>query len=376
MRAALPFLALALAACASAPAPDPAIRPAGFLDAASRVPGLAVDMRYTGAENFTGRPVPGYDAPVCLLAAPAADALARVQARLAPSGLGLKVYDCYRPARAVASFAAWARDPADQTRKADYYPNVDKSKLFDLGYIAERSGHSRGATLDVTLIDLATRAEIDMGSGYDLFDALSWPDDPRPTPAQRANRLLLQTAMTAEGFRPLREEWWHFTLNAEPWPGTYFDFPVAGAAGVTQASLDKPAPPAPNTGMIRKFNPPDMAAPMSPYSHGVSLPAGARIVQTAGQVGVAADGVVPPTLEGQLEQIWLNTAAILRADGMELSDVVSIRGYLVSRDGVDAYRAAFRKYMGDVNPTSTLVVVKELVAPQFLAEIEVVAAKP
>ncbi len=215
--------ALAFSACAHAE-PD-ASRP-DFVDVASVVPGLVVEMRYHGAENFIGRPIAGYEAPVCLLSRPAAAALAAAQTRLAGFGLGLKVFDCYRPARAVADFAAWARDPADQTRKADYYQNVDKSKLFELGYIAERSGHSRGSTLDVTLVDLATRAEIDMGSGYDLFDTLSWPSDPRPTPQQRAGRALLQSIMGEAGFRPLTEEWWHFTLNGEPYPDTYFDAPV------------------------------------------------------------------------------------------------------------------------------------------------------
>jgi 2-iminobutanoate/2-iminopropanoate deaminase len=126
--------------------------------------------------------------------------------------------------------------------------------------------------------------------------------------------------------------------------------------------------------MIRKFNPSSLATPMSPYSHGVSVPAGMRLVTTAGQVGVTKDGVIPPTVEEQLELIWTNTAAILADDGLQLSDITSIRGYLVSRDAVGAYRAAFRKYLGNVNPTSTLVVVKELVSPQLLVEIEVVAA--
>ena len=128
--------------------------------------------------------------------------------------------------------------------------------------------------------------------------------------------------------------------------------------------------------MIRKFNPDSLAAPMSPYSHGVSVPAGARILTTAGQVGVTKDGKIPPTVEDQLDIVWANTAAILAADGMALSDITSIRGYIVNRDAVPAYRAAFRKYLGDVNPTSTLVVVNGLVAPELLVEIEVVAAKP
>jgi 2-iminobutanoate/2-iminopropanoate deaminase len=139
-------------------------------------------------------------------------------------------------------------------------------------------------------------------------------------------------------------------------------------------SLDKLARRRSDRTMVRKFNPPSLAAPMSPYSHGVSVPAGMRIVTTAGQVGITKDGVVPATVEEQLELIWTNTAAILADDGLKLSDITSIRGYIVDRDAVKAYRAAFRKYLGDVNPTSTLVVVKELVAPQLLVEIEVVAA--
>lgn len=222
MRALL--FALCLAACAAqqgAPA-----RPEGFVDAAAVVPQLIVEMRYAGAENFVGRPIAGYDANICVLTREAAMALAAAQQELAASGRGLKVLDCYRPARAVADFAAWARDLDDQRMKAQYYPNVDKARLFELGYIAERSGHSRGSTLDLTIIDLATGAELDMGTPYDLFDPRSWPSDQSVSAQARANRTLLQRVMTAHGFRPLREEWWHFTLNNEPYPETYFDFPV------------------------------------------------------------------------------------------------------------------------------------------------------
>ena len=150
----------------------------------------------------------------------------RVQASLAPRGLGLKVYDCYRPARAVEHFARWAADLDDQRTKAEFYPNVDKSQLFALGYIAERSGHSRGSTMDLTIVDLTSGAEIDMGSPFDLFDTRSWPTDETVSSTARANRMLLQGAMREHGFRSLREEWWHFTLEGEPHPETYFDFPV------------------------------------------------------------------------------------------------------------------------------------------------------
>lgn len=218
------FLAGALTACAGLPA-DGQDR-SGFADAGKAIPSLVVEIRYAGSENFTGRPIAGYDAPVCLLTSDAVAALARVQVKFSEFGLGLKVFDCYRPARAVADFAVWAGDPADQKRKADYYPNVDKSRLFELGYIAERSGHSRGSTLDVTLVDVRSGEELDMGGPYDLFDTRSWPREPEVAPQARANRMLLQDVMIANGFRPLKEEWWHFTLNQEPYPDTYFDFAV------------------------------------------------------------------------------------------------------------------------------------------------------
>jgi zinc D-Ala-D-Ala dipeptidase len=206
--------------------PPQASVPATFADITSVAPAVVVEMRYFGDDNFVGRPIDGYDAPVCLLTRQAADALAAAQARLAHFGLGLKVFDCYRPARAVAHFVRWANDPADLLRKADYYPEIDKARLFELGYIAERSGHSRGSTVDLTLVDLATGTELDMGTGWDLFSPSSWPLDPSMTPAQRAHRMLLQSVLVEQGFRPYDKEWWHFTLRNEPFPETYFDFPV------------------------------------------------------------------------------------------------------------------------------------------------------
>ena len=217
-------LALAISACAHSDKAEPA--GPDFVNAAAIVPELSVEMRYTGYENFVGRPIEGYEAEICMLTRPAAEALADVQAELKPFGLGVKVYDCYRPARAVAQFADWARDLDDTSRKADYYPDVPKSELFERGYIAEKSGHSRGSTVDLTLIDLASGAPLDMGSGYDLFDPLSWPSDPRPDAKARANRALLANVMTKAGFRPLETEWWHFTLDNEPYPDTYFDFVI------------------------------------------------------------------------------------------------------------------------------------------------------
>lgn len=226
MRSLLIAIVLSCTGASAAAQPAQDAMPTAFVNAAGVVPGLVVEMRYAGAHNFVGRPIAGYEAPVCLLTRQAATALAAVQAELRPFGLGLKVYDCYRPTRAVANFAAWARDLSATSERAEFYPNIDKSRLFELGYIAERSGHSRGSTVDLTIVDLTTGAEIDMGSPFDLFDTRSWPTDQTVGPAQRANRLMLQSVMRSHGFRPLQQEWWHFTLEREPYPRTYFDFPV------------------------------------------------------------------------------------------------------------------------------------------------------
>jgi len=203
--------------------------PAGFVDAAIVVEGLAVDMRYFGDENFLGARVNGYEAARCLLTRPAAAALARVQQDLAPQGLGLKVYDCYRPARAVAHFVRWARDLKDQARKADFYPDVDKRELFRLGYIAARSGHSRGSTVDLTLVrrgEGQAPVDVDMGTRFDFFGVQSWASSRKVGAEAQANRRLLAAAMSKRGFAPYFKEWWHFTLRGEPYPHSYFDFPV------------------------------------------------------------------------------------------------------------------------------------------------------
>jgi zinc D-Ala-D-Ala dipeptidase len=200
-------------------------RPEGFVDAAAVVPGLVVEMRYAGADNFVGRPIAGYERPLCLLTREAAAALAQVQQDLAARGLGLKVFDCYRPARAVAHFVRWAKDMGDRARP-DFYPRVDKRTLFRDGYIAARSGHSRGSTVDLTLVRLADGREVDMGSPFDLFDArsaLRFADLPETA---RQNRALLAAAMRQRGFLAYHKEWWHYVLRDEPYPGTVFDFPI------------------------------------------------------------------------------------------------------------------------------------------------------
>jgi D-alanyl-D-alanine dipeptidase len=200
--------------------------PAEFVDAESVVPGLVLDMRYAGSHNFIGRPIDGYEAPVCILTREAAAALAEVQAELKDYGLGLKIFDCYRPTRAVAHFVRWADDDTDTEMKAEFYPEFDKPELFVEGYIADRSGHSRGSTVDLTLVSLPDEAELPMGTAFDFFSTRSWPADADQPAAVRANRLLLSTIMQRHGFKPYDREWWHFRLAEEPFPDTYFDFPV------------------------------------------------------------------------------------------------------------------------------------------------------
>jgi D-alanyl-D-alanine dipeptidase len=217
-------LALLLLAAQGAHAQAPL--PAGFVDAAAVVDGLVVDMRYFGANNFVGERIDGYEGPRCLLSVPAANALAAVERDLAARGLGLKVFDCYRPQRAVAQFVRWAQRIDDVKRKREFYPDVDKRDLFKEGYISDRSGHSRGSTLDLTLVRRADARELDMGSPFDFFSPKSWPSDTSVSDQAQKNRAQLAAAMIRAGFRPYDKEWWHFTLNNEPFPETYFDFPV------------------------------------------------------------------------------------------------------------------------------------------------------
>jgi len=169
--------ALALLLLSAQPAPAQAPLPPGFVDAAAVVDGLIVDMRYFGANNFVGERIDGYERPRCLLSVPAANALAAVERDLSVRGLGLKVFDCYRPQRAVARFVRWAQRIEDVKRKREFYPDEDKRDLFKDGYISDRSGHSRGSTVDLTLVRRADARELDMGSPFDFFSPKSWPSD-------------------------------------------------------------------------------------------------------------------------------------------------------------------------------------------------------
>lgn len=203
--------------------------PEGFVYAEDMVPDLKLELRYYSDHNFVGERIAGYLEPRCILTRQAAEALKKVQAELKPFGLGLKVYDAYRPQRAVDHFVRWARNVDDTRNKAGFYPQVDKKNLFSEGYIAEKSSHSRGSTVDLTIVVLqgdSRGEELDMGTGFDFFGPESWPDNPSMSAEQRAHRALLQVLMTRNGFVPYPQEWWHFTLKDEPYPASYFNFPV------------------------------------------------------------------------------------------------------------------------------------------------------
>ncbi len=183
-------------------------------------PSINVEIRYRGSNNFLGRPVKGYDAAKCLLTRLAAKALSQVQEQLRESGLSLTVFDCYRPQRAVDDFVAWAKDLQDQEKKNQYYPNVDKSALFAQGYIAKRSGHSRGSTVDLTITDL------DMGTPWDFFGRESHTKHAELSVKVKAHRALLTSLMKTYGFKNYEKEWWHYTLRSELLPGLYLDLPI------------------------------------------------------------------------------------------------------------------------------------------------------
>ncbi|MGF1736470.1 M15 family metallopeptidase [Photobacterium satsumensis] len=200
--------------------------PEGFVDIQQVDSSIVVDIRYFSSDNFVGERIDGYTAAKAISTQKTAQALADVQQALRSFGLGIKVFDAYRPQPAVDHFVRWAEDLSDTRMKAKYYPTVEKKNLFRDGYIAEKSGHSRGSTVDLTLIDLASGEELDMGTGWDYFGKASWPSSPKSTAQQRANRMLLQTIMLKNSFKALKEEWWHFTLIDEPHPETYFTFAV------------------------------------------------------------------------------------------------------------------------------------------------------
>ena len=201
--------------------------PGGFVVLADYVPGIIQEIRYYTTYNFIGDRVDGYEEPCALLTKEAARALKTVSNEMMVMGYRLKIFDAYRPASAVKHFVLWGIEDQDIRMKPYFYPNLNKEELFIEGYIAKQSSHSRGSTVDLTLLDMKTGKELDMGSPFDLFDDKSHPDYKDVTKVQYENRMLLQSVMVRNGFVPNDCEWWHFTLEDEPYPDTYFEFPVS-----------------------------------------------------------------------------------------------------------------------------------------------------
>ncbi len=205
----------------------------GFVLLADYVPGIVQEIRYYSTYNFIGDRIDGYEEPCALLTVEAARALKNVSNEMNVQGYRLKVFDAYRPAGAVRHFVLWGIDDLDLRMKPFFYPGLEKQELFRKGYIAKQSSHSRGSTVDLTLLDMRTGKEVDMGSPFDWFGEESHPDSSAVTEEQHNNRILLQNAMKRCGFLPIDCEWWHFTLADEPYPDVYFEFPVS--TGVLRA---------------------------------------------------------------------------------------------------------------------------------------------
>ena len=202
----------------------------GFVPLADYVPAIVQEIRYYSTYNFVGDRIDGYEEPCALLTKEAARALKIVSNEMIASGYRLKIFDAYRPARAVKHFVLWGIEDLDLRMKPYFYPGLEKQELFTRGYIASRSSHSRGSTVDLTLLDMRTGKELDMGSPFDWFGEKSHPGYRGITEDQYKNRMFLRTAMMRNRFLPLDCEWWHFTLDQEPYPDVYFDFPISSDA--------------------------------------------------------------------------------------------------------------------------------------------------
>ena len=204
---------------------DKTLDASGFVLLSDYVPQIVQEIRYFSTYNFVGERVDGYEEPIALVTKEAARALKNVSNEMIVKGYRIKVFDAYRPAIAVKHFIYWAIEDTDIRMKPYFYPEVEKQELFELGYIAKESSHSRGSAIDLTLIDMNTGKEVDMGSPFDMFSEVSHPDYRGITDEQYDNRMFLQSAMIRNGFEPIDCEWWHFSLADEPYPNTYFNFP-------------------------------------------------------------------------------------------------------------------------------------------------------
>ena len=241
--AALLMTAGLLAGCKStqnmAQVKDKTMDRSGFVSITDVVPDAILEIRYYSTYNFVGARIDGYEEPVALMTREAADSLRAASDDLKRHGYCLKIYDAYRPQRGVDHFMRWSQDLTDTVTKAYFYPQLTKKEVFDGEYVATKSGHSRGSTVDLTIVDMKSGKEVDMGGTFDWFGHESHPDyggnpdtmeytgiDADITPEQFYNRMVLRAAMVRHGFKPLDNEWWHFTLKNEPYPDTYFNFPI------------------------------------------------------------------------------------------------------------------------------------------------------
>ena len=203
--------------------------PSGFVVLADHVPSIVQEIRYYSTYNFIGDRIDCYEQPAVLCTQEAARALKAAANELNVLGYRLKVFDAYRPSGAVRHFVLWGIEDTDIRMKPYFYPDLNKTELFEKGYIASKSSHSRGSTVDLTLLDIKNGKEVDMGGPFDFFSEVSHPDYPGVTEEQHENRMILRNAMIRGGFVPLECEWWHFSLKDEPFPDTYFEFPVSSA---------------------------------------------------------------------------------------------------------------------------------------------------
>ncbi len=201
--------------------------PSGFVLLSDVIPSIVQEIRYFSTYNFVGDRIDGYEEPCAILTKEAARALKTVSNEMMVQGYRLKIFDTYRPACAVKHFVLWGIEDQDIRMKPYFYPELEKQELFLKGYVAKKSSHSRGSTVDLTLLDMATGKELDMGSPFDLFSEKSHPDFRGISDEQYENRMILRNVMLRNGFAPIDCEWWHFTLKDEPYPDTYFDFPLS-----------------------------------------------------------------------------------------------------------------------------------------------------
>ncbi len=288
-----------------------------FVLLSDAVPDAILEIRYYSTYNFVGRRIDGYEEPLALLTKEAASALKEVSDELVEKGYRLKIFDAYRPQMAVTDFMNWALDADDTRMKEYFYPDLDKDVLFPQGYINEHSGHSRGSTVDLTLFDMTTEKEVDMGGTFDYFGELSHPDYKDITEEQYNNRMILREAMLSHGFKPLPEEWWHFTLEDEPYPDTYFTFPVSSDSITAQAGEEELSEKGYTLEQVVILSRHNLRAPLS--SNGSvpqELTPHSWTNWTANSSELTINGGIQETSMGQYFRKWLNEEGLIEENSV------------------------------------------------------------